>query len=392
MTGHFISRIRFSLLFFVAVILSLSLISCKKKNPVVDEINSDTAKTTEPSDEELYNFYSPAEDDASWVESLLMQIEEERIAEELSKMESTLEDYQVEDNQSGSEAAVSDNTEPQEELNPVEKFFEEAKEGKVITGKNNELRFYEFDKEILAPQFTADGLVVVHSNDSSVTRNFYDLKYQLVKKEEWTIKSASDAKKLKSEEFEYSEENGKVIKKDIVTEKTRESVLYNAEGLPSTSKKYAVEDDKNYILMERTWTYNEQNKVIKDVQNEYLYKTNDYSDKPELFSRRYEYTFNDTVNQNEEGETEENEIPPDSKYYENNVLKMKKIYTAQKGAYYTWVYFDENLAVKTYYEDDIRVRDEFYNNGKLFRIKTYEKPQTQEEQTDGQTVVQGAQR
>ena len=101
MTGHFISRIRVSLLFFVAVILSLSLISCKKKNPLVDEINSDTAKTTEPSDEELYNFYSPAEDDASWVESLLMQIEEERIAEELSKMESTLEDYQVEDNRSG---------------------------------------------------------------------------------------------------------------------------------------------------------------------------------------------------------------------------------------------------------------------------------------------------
>ena len=392
MTGQFISRIRFSLLFFVAVILSLSLISCKKKNPVVDEINSDTAKTTEPSDEELYNFYSPAEDDASWVESLLMQIEEERIAEELSKMESSLENYQVEENQSGSEAAVSDNTEPQEELNPVEKFFEEAKEGKVITGKNNELRFYEFDKEILAPQFTADGLVVVHSNDSSVTRNFYDLKYQLVKKEEWTIKSASDAKKLKTEEFVYSEENGKVIKKDIVTEKTRESVLYNAEGLPSASKKYAVEDDKNYILMERTWAYNEQNKVIKDVQNEYLYKSNDYSDKPELFSRRYEYTFNDTVNQNEEGETEENEIPPDSKYYENNVLKMKKIYTAQKGAYYTWVYFDENLAVKTYYEDDIRVRDEFYNNGKLFRTKTYEKPQTQEEQTDGQTVVQGEKR
>ena len=392
MTGHFISRIRFSLLFFVVVILSLSLISCKKKNPLVDEINSDTAKTTEPSDEELYNFYSPAEDDASWVESLLMQIEEERIAEELSKMESTLEDYQVEDNQSGSEAAVSDNTEPQEELNPVEKFFEEAKEGKVITGKNNELRFYEFEKEILAPQFTDDGLVVVHSNDSSVTRNFYDLKYQLVKQEEWTIKSASDAKKLKTEEFVYSEENGKVIKKDIITEKTRESVLYNAEGFPSASKKYAVEDDKNYILMERTWTYNEQNKVIKDVQNEYLYKTNDYSDKPELFSRRYEYTYNETVNQNEEGDTEENEIPPDSKYYENNVLKMKKIYTAQKGAYYTWVYFDENLAVKTYYEDDIRVRDEFYNNGKLFRTKTYEKPQTQEEQTDGQTVVQGEKR
>ena len=163
-------------LLITSLVASILLISCKKKNPLVDEINSDTAKTTEPSDEELYNFYSPAEDDASWVESLLMQIEEERIAEELSKMESTLEDYQVEDNQSGSEAAVSDNTEPQEELNPVEKFFEEAKEGKVITGKNNELRFYEFDKEILAPQFTADGLVVVHSNDSSVTRNFYDLK------------------------------------------------------------------------------------------------------------------------------------------------------------------------------------------------------------------------
>lgn len=388
MSGHFVSKVRFSL-FFMVIMVSMTFISCKKKNPDNQDINSEIVEPAEPTDEELYNFYSPAEDDASWVESLLMQIEEQRIAEELSKMESSLEDYQVEENQSGSEAAVSDNTEPQEELNPVEKFFEEAKEGKVITGKNNELRFYEFDKEILSPQFTDEGLVVVHSNESSVTRNFYDLKYQLVKKEEWIIKSASDAKKIKTEEYNYSEESGKVISKDIVTDKTRESVSYNEEGLPEASKKYAVQDNKNYILMERMWTYNEQNKVIKDVQNEYLYKNTDYSDKPELFSRRYEYTYNDTVNENEENE-KENEIPPDSKYYENNILKMKKQYTPVKGTYYSWVYFDEKLSVKTYYEEDIRIRDEFYNNGKMFRTKVYEKTETQEEE---QTVLkQGEQK
>ena len=71
--------------------------------------------------------------------------------------------------------------------------------------------------------------------------------------------------------------------------------------------------------------------------------------------------------------SEKSKIPPDSKYYENNVLKMHNVYTDQKGNWVSTVYFDENLSVKTYYEDYIRVRDEYYNRGRLFRTKVYEK-------------------
>ena len=113
--------------------------------------------------------------------------------------------------------------------------------------------------------------------------------------------------------------------------------------------------------------YDEENRVLKDEQKEYSYKNSDYSNTPELFTRRYEYTYNDYSSE------------ADSKYYENNILKMKIQYTAQKGTYNSWIYFDSAFSVKTYYEDDLRVRDEYYNNGQLFRTKVYEKPAEAEE-------------
>ena len=55
---------------------------------------------------------------------------------------------------------------------------------------------------------------------------------------------------------------------------------------------------------------------------------------------------------------------------------MHNKYSSEKGSYVSWIYFDDSLSVKTYYEDDVRVMDEYYNNGSLFRTKVYEKAET----------------
>ena len=359
------------LLFLIfCLCLSALYLSCRKKNPAVENEEQQLEENTE-AEAEGFDFYNPADDDASWVDSLFVQLEEERLAQELAQMENTYADLLP----AGDEVEIQENeiqedeAEQAEEINPIEKFFEEAGQGKTIRDKKDQLRFYEFQNEVFSPQATDDGYIVVQAADGNVIRNYYNLKFQLEKKEEWSIKSASDAKLLKTEEFIYSEEKGELIQKNITKESDYETISYRA-SFPLDSKKYATKDGKKYIIEERNWTYDSNNQLLKDEQKEYKYSKNDYSSKPDIFARRYEYTYYDIVSENEKGE---NEIPPDLKYFENNILKMQYNYTAQKGAWYSWVYFDENFSVKTYYEDDIKVIEEFYNKGNLVRKKQYEK-------------------
>lgn len=270
----------------------------------------------------------------------LSEKEEMRIAEELSHMEETASEYQLKEDE------------------------------KIITGKNDQLSFYEFENEELVPQQTEEGLVVIHSSDGNIIRNFYDSNYRLIKKEEWNIKSASDSVKRKTENYIYSEESGRVIQKDIYTANTYEKVLYNPSSLPVSASCYAISEKKNYILMERNWLYDDKNQLIKDVEKDYSYKNNDYKNKPVVLKKQYEYIYYDLVMEDKDGN---NTIPPDSKYYENDVLKMQNKYTPEKGTWYSWVFFDENLSVKTYYEKEFKVYEEFYNAGKLMRKKLYDK-------------------
>ncbi len=373
MKAELFLKVRFILLVLFAASLLSVLTSCRKKN--TSESAENNTEQTEQENEGL-DFYSPAEDNALWVETILARIEEERIAEELAKMEEDLSEYQLDEEElevdeeaSEEEEQLEEEEQESEEQNPIEKFCEEAAEGRVLNGKKQELSFYEFQNEILVPQQTEDGYIVIHSADSAVTRNFYNFEYQLVKKEEWKIKSASDTKLLKTEKFSYTEDTKKINKKDIVTPDSFETISYNENSSPINVKKYILKDEESFITLERSWFYNSDNKIIKDEQKEYSYKNNDYKNPPEVFVRRYEYIYYDNASDSKE----KNEIPPDSKYYENNILKMQYNYTSEKGKWYSWVYFDETFSVKTCYEDDVRISEEYYNSGKLIRKKTYDK-------------------
>ena len=180
MAGRFNTKKSILLFLFCAAFLSACLMSCKK-NKTVNSNQTDTEnQKTKKSEDTEFDFYNPYEDDASWVESLLARVEEERIAEELAKMEDSLSEYQIE------EEEPAENTEnSQIEENRIDKFFEEAGDGKVLSGKNRELRFYEFQNEVLSPQSSEDGFTVVQASDGNVMRHYYDSEYHLVKKEEW---------------------------------------------------------------------------------------------------------------------------------------------------------------------------------------------------------------
>ena len=370
---------------FIVLIFLCGIISCKKKiqnenseNPNAQTEQSNQSNQAEESaaekdleNESDFDFYSPALDNGAWVEELLARLEEERIADELASMEESLAEYQ---NEETPEAGHSENTETTEtaeatetsestepQLSEVEKFFSQEKADTIIHDKNNKLKFYEFENEIFSPQYSEGKLVNVHANGNYIDRFFYDDNYHLVKKENWNIPSVQGAKLEKTEEYEYYPESNIISKKKVTTSTSLENLTYSETSKILTSEKYAIAEEKKPITSKRQFSYDSEDRLISDSLTDYFYKDKEYKELDYSFNKKYNYAYN------------EGEIPPDFKYYENGVLKMLNKYSSEKGKYVSEIFFDKTFSVKTYYENDVRVKDIFYNGGKVSREKLYDK-------------------
>ena len=333
------------------------------------------------------DLYNPALDDATWVESVFARIEEERIAEELRVMEESLEEYQIDDaselikadeeestmnseSESSEVSEMSDETndsQAEETLSEIENFFSEEKEEVTKTGKNDLLSFYEFDNEIFTSQDSEGNHILVHSMKEKVNRFFYDDEYKLIKKEVWNIPSVFKAVLEKTETYKYFENSKVVSEKEITGPYTVENVKYNNDGKTLSAEKYAVFEDKEHITEKRLFSYDDDGNLLSDELKEYFYKADDYKNLDYSFTKKYLYSYND------EG------IPPDFKYFENGILKMHNKYSTEKGNFTSRIFFDEGLSVKSYYENNIRVRDVYYRNNSIIREKVYEEPEKSEE-------------
>lgn len=309
-------------------------------------------------------FYNPYDEKADWVEELVIAVEEERIAGEILAMEDALEEaeYVPEDLNAEIEKALSD------EIETVSRI-----------GKDNKLRIMEYDQEIFIPQETDENFITIDSDGNLIKRSFYDSQYRLVKKEYWQINSHSDGKLKESEEYVFGEEGYRPVQKSYRTEERFTNTDYNDAGQAIHSKEYKTVEFKkeskktgkvktttqDVVTAEYTWNYNSDGKIQEQLCTLYFYDES-YNNLEYSFVKKYIYMYNDF-------ETDEDEdIPPDFEYYENDVLKMKNKYTAELGTYTSQVYFENDFAVKTYYEKYKKVRD-VYTSGKIVkRVKKYE--------------------
>lgn len=367
---HFLSpaKIKFIplllLLVFITVSLSCSKKTAEEKSPEQEEVQEITQEADET--EGLFDFYFPALDDGNWVESLLAKLEEERIAEELNSMEESLNEYQEFQNNPESSENQKEGEESSEEaevasLSDVEKFFKEEKNGNVLYGKNDELKFYEFDDEIFVPQYSDGKLIAVHTNGTKTERLFYDEKYNLVKKENWNIPSVQGARLEKTQEYEYFPDSARLSSTSIKFTDSLEKISYSNSSKVLSSEKYQLLEKEEKPLFKRSLLYDSEDRLYSDELIEYIYKDKEYKELDYTFTKKYVYSFN------------KDDIPPDFKYYENGLLKMLNKYSSEKGNYVSEIFFDDNFSVKTYYEKDVRVKDVFYIGGKVSREKIYDK-------------------
>ncbi|MCR4579819.1 MAG: hypothetical protein K5681_05675 [Treponema sp.] len=328
-------------------------------------------------------FYDADFEGADWIEACLARVEEERIAAQLAFMEEAFEgseessavDMQEVDNSTEENASVE--PESQELASEGAAIEEPAIEEPVISdapstdyvGKDGKLLFSEFEKEKLVSQEKDGKKILIYSSGTSVTRKFYNSSLILEKEELWNIKNADSADLLKRTDYYYQADSAILKSKEVTQGNKQELYTYNDLALISKIEYYLlfteeenekVKNTEKVLTKLLSRTYNDNKELISESSTDYVYKDEAYETLDYAYQQRYDYFYN------------EGDIPADFKYYEDGILKMYNKYSLEKGSYTSQIYFDEAYSVKTYYENNLRVRDVYYIDGLVRREKLYE--------------------
>ena len=263
--------------------------------------------------------------------------------------------------------------------NLVESANSSSLERRIFDSEQN-LSLFSFNDEILAIQKRDNKNILVSSNDKKTIRRFFDEKNRVYKKEIWDISGSFQNSYLKNEEYYfYDEEKTVPSSATLLEENLKYKLTYNEAGKVVAGEKYeyipdtkAAENEQktkksnvldkgdNYILRSKTnWKYNDEGKIIEKLFSEYEYKKVNKTKKTLTSTKKdvYEYKIKDGM--------------PDYYYYENDVLRMKTIYS-NEDSYVTTFYFDGGFVVDSVYDNATHTKDIFYSNGNIIRQKDYE--------------------
>ena len=249
-------------------------------------------------------------------------------------------------------------------LQPPPSEEEEEKELTLVS-KNGELSLNALSDEALFPQHTEDYTVLVFANKKKIVRKFYDKSSRIIKKEDWKISDISNTKLLKTELYEYQDNSFSLKNKIIIENQTKSYYTYTDKLLLSSVKKYALytekDREKEALLFECFYEYDDKNRLTLEENREYDYAADSYKKLSKVFEKKYVYKY-----------SFEEDIPADFEYYENNVLKVKKLYTKEKGTYTNYIYFDDGYCVSVFYENGRIVKEIYSKGNKVIRENYYE--------------------
>lgn len=310
---------------------------------------------------ECSEFYSESLDTGDWVDSLIIRIEEERISNEIAKMETDV----LSDLENSDVSVIEEILDEHSEQ--IENVFSDSLEQKEIVSKNGNLIFMEFEQEKLITKKTENGYEIIHSQNNSVTRNYYNQNFLLESSQKWDIepsKIQENQNPVSIENYFYDEKTSAVTKKETITYdgelQNLQIIVYNDKKQISSKEEYQIIDKKRNLIQKNDLKYDKDGNIIQNEKTEYFYNQN-FSVLTEQFSRKYVYKIN------------EDDFPPDFEYFENDVLKMRNKYSSQKGNYTSQVFFEDDFSVKTYYIDEKKVKEVYYSGESVLRVKNYDK-------------------
>lgn len=198
-------------------------------------------------------------------------------------------------------------------------------------------------------------------SNNKLKRFFYNESHRLSRVEYWTTgKTVKDSSLIKKQLYTYNEEDSGVSlvieELDLVNKKLVKS-YYDASNVPVKRDIYSCFDlegetvKEPRIEYEFSYGYDGERRLILEKEKHYLYRTPEAKKVLKTVSRKnlYEYLRVD--------------CPPVTSFYEDEVLRMKTVYSSE-NSYVQHIYFDNDNYVKVQYRDGKKVSEKFYAGGK----------------------------
>ena len=257
-----------------------------------------------------------------------------------------------------------------------------------ILDESNALHIHAYEDEnveyltVNKSKFIEGRTVVIYSKEN-LKRFFYDKDFYLDHAEIWqTAKKASDYKIKKKIYYEYSDKYGSQENSDTgFSHKTFEidyenqiysEYIYNKKNLLIEQIQYDIKDlnispddvkfDRGLMQKKMVYYYlykdDEKDRILMESETHCEYYKNSSSIKNKNTRRNvYEYIRVD--------------CPPSKTFYENDVLRLKIVYTSKKD-YVQYVYFDNETYVRTEYVKGKKHLEIFYSGGEEKLRKNYD--------------------
>jgi len=222
----------------------------------------------------------------------------------------------------------------------------------------NRLRLMTYEDEFFVPEEKKENTVLINKAGRNAIRTYYDEQSRVSKKETWEITDARNSRMVTVEFYEYEGNTDRIIKTTLMTDTSEEVTAFNEKGFPVVSEVFYFKDGEvkdndevekiKYLFSKKSVSYDDKDRVVSETVT--LEKKSQ--------SKKYSYH-------------EDSDIPADFESYENNRLQRKVMFVSA-DTYSEEVYFDSSYSVKSYFEEGKRIKDEYFQKGKLLRTKVYE--------------------
>lgn len=249
----------------------------------------------------------------------------------------------------------------------------------LLLRNTGDVSLFKFEDEILSLKNKDDKRIIVSGEGELLKRSFYNERFLLTKKETWSIKDLYESKLLKTQTYDYNE-NEKLSRSTISEDEKKTFLDYDSLGRAINLREFKrieLENEKEkddekkspvikFILDKRVrYKYNNEGKVAEKELTQYLYEGGDPLAITKKHIKKELFTY-----KVEKGN-------PDYLYFEDGVLRIKRLYT-DKTTYVETKFFDGGYMVESIYDKGDHKKDNYYMGGALWKSKDFIQPKKDE--------------
>ena len=270
------------------------------------------------------------------------------------------------------------------------KLDEELPQEFTYIKNDGNIRRFSYDGEQFTSWKENENTILVNYYGEKLIRKKFDSLYRLIKSENFTISSSAKNSVLeKSTEYDYREDSTMPFRsvEDDFSSKRRICNEYDEMGrsvmlLESHYEEREIKskEKSKEQASEKTDKPKTETLLLDDKKTSRVYDEKGRAVQQEIITWTYKKTFSGRFSRNQRSVktvfdyssvTDENNFPPDLKFYENGELHLERKYSGP-NSYSEKLYFEDGFSVEVLYENSVKTTEIIYINGKEQRRREFD--------------------